>query len=227
MRAGVTSSAPTLSIVTATHQVDRLADLATNIDSLREALLVDVEWVVAIDSEAPLPSLDAIVTRTPRRWGPAMARNWALERVTGTFLANVDHDDGFFPSGMLALLEVLRGTQAGWAAGAAVDVDERGRVIRDPGISEEGPVPAGWARQAFRSAGHFPFHCSATMVRTPLWREVGGWTASYRSEDVHSWLRLTDRSPGHVVGSVCYRWSRHDTQTSEQAWWQDTAGAGP
>ena len=110
------------------------------------------EFLVQIDGEGELKS--AIpendprihISRNPRPFGPAIARNMALGRASGVLVKPLDADDMLPPGTLSREIDVLdRFPDTGWVISKTLDLRPDGTTVGNPlGIEPiEGPLSAG------------------------------------------------------------------------------------
>jgi len=137
-------------------------------------------------------------------WGPARARNAALERVDTELVAFVDSDDLLLPRALEELRDRLEEEPAApFAYGKALSARrtafgwEVESLIGAEAAELEHPVRALFIRNSVPSSG--------ALARTDVVRAVGGYDEHLTwSEDHHLWIRLALRgAPVYADELVC------------------------
>jgi hypothetical protein len=165
----------------------------------------DATAAAAVDAAAGDPRV--MVLRTPVGAGRGAARNLAVERSRGRYLAICDADDRSRPHRFADQVAVLDSEpQVGVVAGQMAHFGDWG-----------GPIPllrypARWADIAARfDRGHNPIPHAAAMIRRDLFERAGGYAAEcVRAQDLELLLRMRGETQmvnlPHVV--LDYRQSR-------------------
>ena len=219
-----------------------LEDLASSVSSLVNLNMFEVEWVLALDGNAASAESVRQWTRqaadqarvtilnapSAESTGPGSTRNRALAKIGAPWVAAIDSDDTFDPSGILALLEAVNTRpDLAWAAGRACDVGPDGAWIGagPEDVLEEGITVRG-SFFAYRAvAGRPPFHPSATVVRTDVIRRIGGWPEGwFRTEDSALWSVIDAWHHGVWVQVDVLKYRKH-SQSLTQA--PSYAGSAP
>jgi glycosyltransferase involved in cell wall biosynthesis len=144
------------------------------------------EWLATLRDERVL------VIRHERPLGPAAARNAGIERARSHWIAFLDDDDVWAPQRLSAQLDALAANPgSGWAAAAAIVVDERLRAF----ARQRPPAPEA-ALARLLDYNVIPGGASAVLARTDLVRQLGGFDPMLRVfADWDLWIRLADASP--------------------------------
>jgi glycosyltransferase involved in cell wall biosynthesis len=123
--------------------------------------------------------------------GPAVARNFGLEHVTGEYVAFLDNDDLWLPRKLERQVEVLqRRPEVGMVSCQAFVMDDAARVLARPPqgcdrVSPEVSLEELSEQNAIVGGG------SSEMVRTQALQDIGGFNTAIRFvEDWDCWLRL-------------------------------------
>jgi len=209
---------PLLSVITAVGREDRyLKNAAESVAELFEILgdgmwilssdTVDLNWILK-NTRAVGSNRHVLASAHKRPWGPGRVRNRALGRVDSPLVGSLDSDDMYHPAEMAKLVERASTVNAStefWWAGQTIEVAESGVEYNSshgyPNVDEPHTVSAGYMRTTIESTNWLPFHCSATLVRSDVLKEIGGWDTSrdfLRVEDIATWIRVTDRYPGFL-----------------------------
>jgi GT2 family glycosyltransferase len=137
--------------------------------------------------------------------GASHARNIGIAAARGLFIAFCDDDDLWAPDHLSALLDATVTSNARWAFGGEVHVDDRLRVI---GHGRADPLTFDSIRwsNTVRGGG------SGVLVERDLLTEVGGFDETLtHCEDWDLWIRLARESTPAVVDRplVAYRvWAK-------------------
>ncbi len=211
----MTDTAPTISIVTPTHN-RRATFLPLAIASVR-AMRLSCPWehVVVDDGSddgtaaylADLAARDPrlVVVRHERPRGVAAARNSAAAAARGEYLVDLDDDDLLTVDGVEQRYSSMRAHPQFWAAHAnAAKIDESGRYL----IGED--VRNFLCEDRARCARHFYESTMIPNASTAIYRrqallDLGGWDETLRCcEDYDLWLRSLERygPPGFVDAIV-------------------------
>jgi glycosyl transferase family 2 len=199
---------------------DRAGLLRQTLRSVREQTVPPAQVVVADDgstddTERVVSEAGALrIHRPGGGWGPAGARNAAMEEVTTELVAFLDSDDLLLPGALEALQRALSGAPDApfaFGRGLAAHVEDgrwvsEGLIGPDPGELED-PLGALFARNSVPSGG--------ALVRTAAFRQVGGYDEEVEwSEDHNLWIRLARlATPVYVEDLICvhrrHRGNRH------------------
>jgi glycosyltransferase involved in cell wall biosynthesis len=207
------SAAPVVSVILPSF--NRPALLRRAIASVFAQTLTDWELVVADDGSASetrtyLVGLDD--TRVRILWlshtgNPATARNAALAKARGTYVAFLDSDDAWLPAKLERQLAALSAKPTcGWSYTATERVDADGHPIPNGGtfIAYEGDVLEACLRNSAYIA------TPTVLALRTLVNEVGGFDEQQAfAEDYDLWLRLAARSPAVPVNQPLTRVCLH------------------
>jgi glycosyltransferase involved in cell wall biosynthesis len=193
------NSSPTVTVVIPTF--NRSAELERALDSL--AAQTDPQFAVFVCDDGSAEDIQSVVDRYARRLdivcqridnsgGPARPRNIGIQQATTDWVSFLDSDDWWHPERMAAVKSRLDETvdvvyhrlQVTRAASSSA-AHQRVELIGDP-LRDEEPLT-----HMLRFGNPLP--TSATLVRTALMREVGGFDDSRALasvEDFDAWLRL-------------------------------------
>jgi hypothetical protein len=201
---------PTFSVVIAAHNA--AATIAEAVESAFAQTLPPLEVVVVDDGStddtlaALEPYGDGLVRIRKPRGGVASARNAALERARGDFLAVLDADDAYVPERLEAMTElaVTRPDLDILCTDAFLEVDGRAVARFGEGCAfEVGDQRAAILQRCF---------CIAPAYRRTTLVDAGGFDESLRTgEDWECVIRLLFR--GALAGAVAeplYRYRIHD-----------------
>jgi glycosyltransferase involved in cell wall biosynthesis len=178
----------------------------------REALL---ERALASVERQTLQPSEVVIELDWGRQGAAEARNRALERVTGEYVAVLDDDDELLPNHLTELYSAAR------SSGADVTYSDFITTGTVDGYSKYGHVPTYTRRhlpfdaEILRQRNYIPV---TNLYKTSAVRDVGGW--SYPSggpkwEDWGLYLKMLARGAEfHYHQSVTWIWHFHNNQTA-------------
>ncbi|MBI9061388.1 MAG: glycosyltransferase family 2 protein [Marinilabiliaceae bacterium] len=148
------------------------------------------------------------------RQGIAFARNAGLKEAKGEYITFLDIDDQFCTDKFESLLQVFdQYPQAAMAYGLTrrVYLPENRVVIQDKGVVQEGLNPVGalaidWIESLFRLP-----QTGATLVRTKVAREIGGFDESLTlgNDDVSYHLKLAFNYPIAFTNKETVIYYRH------------------
>jgi len=187
---------PTVSVVICTH--NRLRYLKQALRSVYAQTFSDFEIILSDDGSTDgtprwirsrrLPHLRYLRCDVNR--GPAAAKNAALARTRGTFVAFLDSDDLWRPRHLESLLSLFSRPRIVLAFSEHRAIDSRGRAAKGP---ENWPAPASLFRD-MTSIESTP-STSATVVRRTALRALGGFDERFRryGDDGDLFLRLAAR----------------------------------
>jgi hypothetical protein len=154
--------------------------------------------IVVVDnaSQTPLPPLPgAWVIRAPRRLSAGAARNLGLSRVTTPYVVFWDADDIMLPETLSTLENTMKANARLTAFGMA--------VLEDPGRTRH-RWPRPWIKKLIRRPKAFALlHAmwslypgtGATVMRTELVRQAGGYGDANSGEDWSLGVSLAFRGP--------------------------------
>ena len=203
--------------------------LAETWNSVESQILPDgwaFEFLVQIDGEGELKS--AIpendprihISRNPRPFGPAIARNMALGRASGVLVKPLDADDMLPPGTLSREIDVLdRFPDTGWVISKTLDLRPDGTTVGNPlGIEPiEGPLSAGVildTKLFFENHPEYPPPRGASRSEPSPW-----WTAVIRertaqgleSAPVHPTAIMARKDLVVMLGGWPGVWSGEDT----------------
>lgn len=148
------------------------------------------------------PRVTYVASDAPTNRGPATARNRALARARGEYVAFLDSDDEWFPTKLAKQVDYLEAYPACvLVVSNANDVSPAGKVV---GTEFGGPrAPTGGA-DAWRVLLKYSFiETSSVMARLSAVRDVGGFDpALFVSQDQDLWIRLALRGDVGIIDEV-------------------------
>jgi GT2 family glycosyltransferase len=211
----MTSAAPLVSVVIATHNRRRL--LAEAVATVFEQTFPDWELIVVDDASsddtpAYLASFDDArvrAIRLPEHGERSVARNRGLHEARGEFVMFLDDDDLLRPGALAMLSDALRADPAAVAATAPC------RVMQERGDSFKVYWPAGAQRRVIWRELLFGFWANSgqNLYRAAVVRELGGFDPELAvCEDRKLWLQLARRGPVLLLPSVAMTYRLHDGQ---------------
>lgn len=128
--------------------------------------------------------------KTPENLGGAGARNYAVERSHGRYVAFLDDDDRWEPEKIAAQIDVFRRSSEPFGlvyTGLRVE-DGNGGVLKD-----RPAVVTGWIRDELAETNVVGTTSSA-MVPRDVFDEVGGFDSSFPArQDLDLWFRIAER----------------------------------
>lgn len=230
-------SIPRVSIVMPVHNGERYLDQA--IASVLNQSFTDLELIVVDDGSTDgtwaiieqAAERDSRIRpfRTPPSGGPAVARNYALDRVSGDYLSFLDHDDYAHPDRLACMVRGLD-SHPEWVA-AFHDVQNvkadgtpdgptriRSQISHQQQAAAFAPLGDNWYDCGDRffvlmALRHHLIHTSSVMIAR---RRMDGAVARFdtrcrRHEDIDLWFRIALQGRIGYLDRVltCYRW--HDT----------------
>jgi len=187
------TSAPLVSVVIPAYNVDWCIGRA--VDSVlaqdfraRELIAVNDGSIDA--TRAVLEAYgDAITVIDQANGGMSAARNAAIRRARGTYVAFLDADDWWLPGKLSRQVELMQSRpEIGFCSTSAQVEDEDGRVLNlwRCSLGSTEMLTTLFAENAAIAGG-----CSAVMVRKALFDRVGLFDESLRGfEDPDLWIRL-------------------------------------
>jgi glycosyltransferase involved in cell wall biosynthesis len=196
-------SGPLISVVTAVHRRDYVADslasvLSQSIGDLELIVVDDGSQDGAADMLATFAGRDRrvrILTQPTRR-GLTEALVAGCAAAGGRFIARHDSDDLSLPSRLKRQVELLTSNSSLAMVGSAT----RAIGPRDePLFENRRPSDATEATRLLRQQLVGPAAHGSVMFRADSYRQVGGYRAAFRyAQDWDLWLRLTE------VGGIAY-----------------------
>jgi glycosyltransferase involved in cell wall biosynthesis len=207
-----------VSVVIPTRDAEQY--IGATLDSIGAQAYRDWEVIVVEDGPAG-PSRDIVAafaarfpghrvdySHHPRSLGPSAARNTALTRATGEFVALLDSDDRWLPSHLSRSVDQLRHTGADVVYSTAIMVDDE----TDNPIGVWGPSKHElriFPQALFSRSTITP---SATVFRRQILADVGPWDTSLRyAEDFSFWMNCVraGKTFAHLGGVHCLYRKNH------------------
>ncbi len=200
------------------------------VESALEQGSVDAEVIVVDDgstdetSRVLEPYLDRIDYIRQANAGRAAARNVAIYRARGTYIAFLDSDDIWLPDKLERQVRFMDAHPGvGLSHGHSVMMDERGRTLPEETerqrqlfqeVHRHQPTYASYARRCLCLT-------SATIVRREVFDRIGGYDDSaalvghsVTGEDLDLYLRIAlDYEIGFLDGPPLMRYRVHESQT--------------
>jgi glycosyltransferase involved in cell wall biosynthesis len=214
---------PLISVVIPTH--NRPEMLAEALASVRAQTFTDYEIIVVSNGESQeMCRRSEVMARqfgcryfALKRGNVAVARDFGVEQAQGEWTALLDDDDIFLPTKLEHQLAEAERTGADMIAGDYVEFWNDGReiVVRPR-------APEGWS--FVRAASRMDWWAipGATLVRTNIYRTVGGFDSRMRPiEDSDIWRRISWRHKIHQMDEIVLRYRRgHPSALSKGERWQ-------
>lgn len=186
----------------------------------------NMEWVVQEDGINPkfrkkFESIEKVkYASNNAQLGVSVTRNLALERVNGSIVQLLDHDDILLEGSLNAMIKALSDETIHWVTGQADDLLSSGERVSYSNPFKFGRISAG---EAFRNitdeSPSWPIHVAAMAVRTHFLRAVGGWPAMPASDDYLMFAAISGLADGYNLPEVTWLYRRSLGQQSEtQAW---------
>lgn len=192
---------------------DRPQLLREAIESVRAIEGPDLQFEVIVGDNGSTPQTPAIVAalgakhvKATRGAGASVARNAALRKATGEFIAFLDDDDHWLPTHLRAHLEVLKERpDIDAVVGQVISADHKMRPVSEPWPAK----PPGEGAELVRHmlGGYFP-QIGAVVARRDALADVGAFDETLiGGEDLDWLLRFARRDKLTVVQaeSVLFR----------------------
>jgi len=205
-------TSPRVSVLMAVYNGARF--LREAVDSVLGQTLADLELIVVDDASTDdTPAiLDSygdprlVRLRKERNVGPYRARNWALPRCRGQYIAPMDADDVSMPTRLEKQARYLDEHPEVVLVSANMEVtDEAGRHL-DQTDSAGDPGAIAWELLFYnRGAGH-----GQVMFRRDTLLKIGGYPVNHRySQDYALWLSMLEQGRVAVLPDVLLKYRRH------------------
>ena len=211
--AGLAAS-PEISVITPAHNSEPWVDEA--LDSLQGQTFSDWELIFVDDgsTDGTLARAQArakkdrrILVLSQHRQGPSSARNLALSRVRGRFLAFLDADDFWVPAKLETQLEFMRSRGCVFSYTAYNCVDESG--LRE--IRRRPFIPSVSRQELLKSC---PISISSVMLGSRVWDKVR-FSAYPVQEDYAFWFDLlAEVERAYGIGEVLCSYRLHRASRS-------------
>ena len=190
-----------------------------------------VELVVVDDgsTDGSTETLQRLASENPERItlvyqnrsGPFAARNAALARANGNYIAFLDADDIWHPDALRLMLAALETVPADVAYCGWQDI---GVAATDPSPKIPPILDASEAANHFLE--HGPWPNNSVLTRRPLIDELRGFSERPTAMDYDLWLRMLGRQPRLArVPEVLAFHRRHATRHSRIPRWQQVFDA--
>lgn len=138
--------------------------------------------------------------------------NFGLFHARANWIARLDADDECDARRLAYQLDyVKKNTAVGLVGTGALEIDERGRVLRSH------TYPADHEKLVARLlSGRSIFAHSSAFFSRKIALDIGGYRAfMVRSQDRDLWLRISERAPIAAISEPLVKVRRHDEQLSE------------
>jgi glycosyltransferase involved in cell wall biosynthesis len=180
---------------------------------------VEVEATIVVDDASTDGSADVAarcgvseLVRLQANGGSAVARNAGLAHVTTPWVCFLDSDDLWMPT-LLSTLWPHTADNVLVSGAAVLEVD--GRPVTLLGTARPGGESLRSPADLLSPAN--PIVTSATLVRTDVVRELGGFDPALRySEDLDLWLRVLEHGTGWCDPGPVLTYRRGATSKSQQ-----------
>ncbi|MFU8871037.1 glycosyltransferase family 2 protein [Micromonospora sp. SL4-19] len=221
-----------ISVITPVH-APSIPYLADSYESLRLQELPDGwdwQWLVQEDGrsgavEAALPRDPRVLVGTGKPGGPAVARNMAMARSSGSLLRVLDADDQLTPGALAREIEALTSQpDIGWTTSSVLDLMPDGTTV---GWQHADP-PGGTLRRDdvlgyFQQNGYrLSVHPATLCIRRELALALGGWMALPGGEDTGLLLAASVITEGSFIAEAGLLYRKHSGQITAQADWTAT-----
>lgn len=193
-----------------------------------------IEWLIAPDGvkeewiEHTIADINApykIVAQGDEvaRSGPAFPRNRALKQASSYWVMSLDEDDEYIASGMADLLKAVCANDSQWGAGLIYDIDDQDKIInKGPEIELNKVIPLNGIQHFKEKHGYFPFMCCATIAKTALVKQVGGWAEDpklKRCEDMAMWFAINANNEGLWLNKPVLKYRNNPDSITHQKEW--------
>jgi glycosyltransferase involved in cell wall biosynthesis len=213
----VSLNAPLISVIMPVF--NRLGLLRTAVQSVGAQTHTNWELVIANDgSDHPTCDyLSGLPDHDPRirvltlehSGNPSIARNAALQRASGAYVAFLDSDDVWLPIKLATQLAALRANPtARWSYTAVEHIDESGGPASHRQEASWLPLEGHIVESLLTVAAYVA--TPTVMAERGLIEETGAFDATLRfGEDYDLWIRFAIRSPVALVDQKLTRVRRH------------------
>lgn len=203
------SAAPVVSVVTPTY--NRAGFLPTAVSSVLAQTMHDIELIIVDDGSVDdtRTVLEPFLTDHRIRYfyqenqGQSRARNFALEKANGEFVAFLDSDDAWSPEKLekqLAIFQSDPGIDV--VHGDEAIIDEHGDVVSLDNMKRHS------GRITRQLLADNSVSITTALVKRRCFEEMGGFDASLEvADDYELWLRFSARYWFHYEPGIvaCYR----------------------
>jgi GT2 family glycosyltransferase len=201
-------TAPLVSVILPVF--DRIEFLPAAVDSVIQQTCPDWELIIADDgsgeeTRAYLGSLGDPRVRVlwlPHSGRPSIARNAAIGRARGRYIAFMDSDDVWMPTKLAVQLRAMQSSPARrWSYTALTIIDTEGRPVSDTGYQPRIPHDGDIVERLLTLNAIIA--TPAVMAERGLIDEVGGFDEELTvNEDQDLWLRLAMRSETTAIAEA-------------------------
>jgi glycosyltransferase involved in cell wall biosynthesis len=202
-----TSGDPSVSVIIPTYR--RAAFLRRAIESALSQTYAAVEVIVVEDgSHDARDVVSSFGGRVAYVWqenqGAAVARNTGVAAAHGSWIAFLDDDDFWVPEKLERQLELVREFPTIGFVHANYFWFRNGRGEPRPEQRVQS-IPSGWVTQEL-VLNRFSIGTSTVLIRTDLFRRVGGFNPAYRVvQDYDLWVRLSQVAQfGYLATPLAY-----------------------
>ena len=192
----------------------------------------NIEVIVVDDSPADFPGRPAVKEMMEREYpqvsyiqhetcqGACAARNTALERAKGVYIALLDDDDEWLPRKTALQVEAFTSEKIALVYSDVESYDQNmGTVTPVHRAGDEGKI------YEKLILSNFVGSCSYPMMRTSALREIGGFDVLMQSAQDHDvWLRLMQKYEAAYVKEILVRYYIHDGEQITKSYQRQVAG---
>jgi glycosyltransferase involved in cell wall biosynthesis len=216
-----------VSVITAVRPgaADHLQQCADSIGAQQLPEGWTIEWCLQVDGPPGVAApkvayhVDVSEGRSTARYGPAIARNLALGRATGSLVKTLDADDQLAPGQLSREIEVFaEHPDTQWITSSALDLFTDGTTVSFDDEPVAGPLaPQSLRRYWSAHERRLPVHPATLCARHVAVCALGGWMALPASEDTGLLLALDARWPGYFLATPGLLYRKWPSQLSARA----------
>jgi glycosyltransferase involved in cell wall biosynthesis len=200
------------------------------IDSILAQSFSDFEFIIINDGsqDATPEILRSYAGKDPRirlydqeNAGLVSALNRGCTQARGKYIARMDADDIALPHRLRQQYEFMEAhTEVGMVGGAVQFIDNKGQSVQleDRILLSNNELQRELLERCV-------FWHPTVIVRTAVFRAVGGYRRVLDAEDYDLWLRIAERAELANVPSVLLKYRFHSTQVSASKRYQQMLGA--
>jgi len=183
---------PKVSVIMSVYNDEKY--VSKSVDSILRQTFKDFEFIIVNDAStdktrAILDRINdkrVVIINNPKRSGPAQARNVALKKAKGNYIAIMDSDDISAPQRFVKQVEYMKkNPKVGIVGASQENIDKNGKKI----ISQKRPTEIAIVRWAMFFGDCRVSH-STVMMRKDVIKTLRGYLMSARAgEDYDLWTR--------------------------------------